>query len=224
MTKHHRVVIETGNKKAFASAIDWPGWCRWAKAGDDVLDVLRSYADRYQKIAGLAGVRGVKATADDFQVIERSRGTTTTDFGAPDVPAQAESAFLTDAECARQIKLLRACWAYFDEVAARVSPELAKGPRGGGRDRDKMIGHVFESERNYVRNVGVKTPKSDMDSAEGLARHRDAVCAAIRAHNANQQSARSWPLWYFVRRMAWHVTDHAWEMEDKDLTDSRENG
>lgn len=218
MTNHHRVVIETGEKKAFASAIDWPGWCRWTKASDDVLAELQAYADRYQQIAEIAGVTGVKATVADMQVIERLRGTATTDFGAPDVAATIEREPVSEAECERRLKLVQACWTYFDTTLARVSAELQKGPRGGGRDRDKMRAHVLESERNYARNVGVKTPPGAMDSPAGLKAHRKAVVEAIREHNAHGLQARSWPLWYFVRRLSWHVTDHAWEMEDKDLT------
>lgn len=30
--------------------------------------------------------------------------------------------------------------------------------------------------------------------------------------------ARSWPLRYLIRHTAFHTLDHAWEMEDKDLT------
>lgn len=218
MADHHRIVIEEGRKKSFASAIDWPGWCRWGKTPDDALSALEAYADRYQAIASLAGIRGVQATANDMHIIEHITGTTTTDFGAPDAAAKAESEFLIDAECERHIKLLRACWSYFDAVAERVSEELQKGPRGGGRDRTKLIGHVLESERNYVRNIGVKTPPHGVATVNGLQSHRDAVCEALRLHNSEQKPARRWPLRYFVRRVAWHITDHAWEMEDKDLT------
>ena len=42
---------------------------------------------------------------------------------------------MSEAEFERAITILRACWAFFDGVAARVSPEMRKGPRGGGRDR-----------------------------------------------------------------------------------------
>jgi hypothetical protein len=30
--------------------------------------------------------------------------------------------------------------------------------------------------------------------------------------------ARTWPLRYLIRHTAYHTLDHAWEMEDKDLT------
>jgi hypothetical protein len=30
--------------------------------------------------------------------------------------------------------------------------------------------------------------------------------------------ARAWPLRYLIRHTAFHTLDHAWEMEDKDMT------
>ena len=48
--------------------------------------------------------------------------------------------------------------------------------------------------------------------------HRDAYCNAIRAFHAAGKPARTWPLRYLIRHTAYHTLDHAWEMEDKDLT------
>lgn len=218
MTEHNRVVIEAGKKKVFASAIDWPGWSRSGKTEEAALEALADYAERYEKIAEMAVVRGVKATAKEFDVVELQTGSGATDFGVPEKVANVEHEPMTDAECERQIKLLRACWVYFDDAATRVSEELQKGPRGGGRNRSKMIAHVFEADRSYARQVGVMTPKGGMDTPEGLAAHREAVCDAIRETNAGTGPEPKWPLRYFIRRAAWHVLDHAWEMEDRDLS------
>jgi hypothetical protein len=218
VTKYNRVVIETGTKKVFASAIDWPGWSRSGKTEDGALAALADYAERYEKVAAIAGERGVRSVASNMAVIEHLEGSATTDFGAPDRQARAEGEPMTIAECERQVRLMQACWTCFDDAAARVSEELQKGPRGGGRNRSKMIAHVFESERSYVRQIGVKTPKGGLESPDGLQAHRDAVCQAIREINAGDAPAPKWPLRYFIRRAAWHVMDHAWEMEDKDLT------
>ena len=49
------------------------------------------------------------------------------------------------------VRLLEAAWTVFDRVAASAPAELRKGPRGGGRDRDKMIAHVIEAERHYAQ-------------------------------------------------------------------------
>lgn len=216
MVTHNRVVIETGSKRVFASALDWPGWSRSGKTEQQALEALASYADRYRKVADLAGVSGLQAT--DFDIVEYQVGGGVTDFGVPDKVARAEHEPMTDAECERQVALLRACWAYFDDVVPRVSETLRKGPRGGGRDRAGIVFHVLEAERGYARQLGVRTPKGGMDSPEGLREHRDAVCDAIHAVNAVDEREKGWPVRYFIRRAAWHVLDHAWEMEDKDLT------
>ncbi len=217
MTGHHRVVIEAGNRRVFASAIDWPGWSRSAKTEEEAVWVLSDYAERYDKVARIAGAEGV-TTAAGLDVVERPAGTATTDFGAPAVAAACERAPMSDAECERIIALVRACWASFDDAAGRVSEELRKGPRGGGRNRTKLVEHTLEAERSYARQIGVKTPTGGLDDEAGRSAHREAVCGAIRAANAAGGTAPKWPIRYFVRRAAWHVMDHAWELEDKDLT------
>lgn len=211
-------MIERGAKKSFASALDWPGWSRSGKTPEDALVALGDYAERYAPVVQDAGVDADGVASPEFEVIEEQPGTATTDFGAPDIAAIVEHEPMDAAECDRQVALLEAAWDYFDEVASRVSEELQKGPRGGGRNRAKIIEHVQEAERAYVRNLGVKTAKGAMETEDGLHAHRAAVAAALRDHAAQGEPARKWPLRYFIRRATWHVLDHAWEMEDKDLT------
>ena len=220
MTAPVRVVLETAKTKSFASAIDWPGWSRSGRAPEAALQTLADYALRYAVVVERAGLSTSDVHDPSFDVIETVPGNSTTEFGAPDVPVALESEPMGTPDCERHIALLRASWDVFDDVASRVSEELRKGPRGGGRDRSKVIEHVFEAERAYVRNLGVRTPKGVMFTPEGLTTHRDAVCEAIRDHNSRGETARRWPLRYFIRRATWHVLDHAWEMEDKDLTPS----
>jgi hypothetical protein len=54
--------------------------------------------------------------------------------------------------------------------------------------------------------------------AEGLSVYRDAVCREIRGFHAEDKMARNWPLRFLIRHTSFHTMDHAWEMEDKDLT------
>lgn len=219
MTSHHRIVIELGKQKmVFASAIDWPGWSRSGTSESEAIDRLVSYADRYQRVAELAGVRGVMATAEHPDVVETIQGSGATDSGVPDKIAAADREFMSDAECERQIKLLEACWTYFDEVAANASPHMRKGPRGGGRDRDEIIDHTLEADRAYARRIGVKSSAGNDQHA--LAQHRGDVVAAVREHNSSQTETK-WPLRYYIRRAGWHLLDHAWEMEDEDLSRDR---
>ena len=195
-----QVYVEAGAKKAFASAAGWPGWCRAGKDEVSALAALAAYAPRYAKVARLAGVDLPKSAAD-FEVVERLRGNATTDFGAPGIPAKQESKPLTAAESNRMIALLDAAWKYLDQVRATAPESLRKGPRGGGRDREKMYAHVVESELGYSRHIGLRLKGLD----------RDAIREALRRPDPDNK----WPAAYMARRMAWHVLDHAWEMEDR---------
>jgi hypothetical protein len=216
MTGRNRVVIETGNKKVFATAIDWPGWSRSGKSEADALGMLADYAERYRRVAGLAGAGPLP---ERFEVVERLDGSGATDFGVPDRVAEADHEPMSDAECERQLALLRACWSVFDDVASIVSAELRKGPRGGGRDRDKIVDHVVQADRGYGRQIGVRTPPFDSFDAEAVRAHHEAIFAAIPLlRDGEPVKVNGWPVRYFIRRAAWHVMDHAWEMEDKDLT------
>jgi hypothetical protein len=121
-------------------------------------------------------------------------------------------------EVDRELKLLRACWSFFDKMRSQVSAKLQKGPRGGGRDRDEIVRHIFINEQDWVKKIGVATPDKAMGNAAGMKTHRDAFCKAVRAFHAQGQMARKWPLRYLIRHTAYHTLDHAWEMEDKDLS------
>ncbi len=118
----------------------------------------------------------------------------------------------------RELTLMRACWAFFDDVRARVSAEMQKGPRGGGRDRDHILRHTIGTEQDWAKKLGVQTPPGAMLTDEELKAHRDAYCQAIRVFHSEGKMARTWPLRYLIRHTAYHSMDHAWEMEDKDLT------
>ena len=199
------VYLEVGSKKVFACALDWPGWARAAKTEEQALEALAAYAERYRPVPEEAGVRFPKSVADTFDVVERVKGDATTDFGAPSKSVKADATPLTKAQAERLAALVEGGWTLFDRVAAQAPAELRKGPRGGGRDRDKMVAHVLDAERSYFRLVGVK------DGG------RDAFLAALRAAREAQPelTTKSWPWRYAARRVAWHALDHAWEMEDR---------
>jgi hypothetical protein len=121
----------------------------------------------------------------------------------------------------RELTLMQACWAFFDEVRGRVSAEMQKGPRGGGRDRDHIVRHTFGAEQDFADKVGVQTPIDIMLTNDGLKAHRDAYLQAIRDYHAEGKlpgKRAKWPIRYLIRHSAFHTLDHAWEMEDKDLT------
>jgi hypothetical protein len=76
-----------------------------------------------------------------------------------------------------------------------------------------------ESE-DFAKQVGLRIPEEAALTPEGLIRHRETYLAAMRAYNAGEvaKRMRSWSLPFLVRHSAFHALDHAWEMEDKDLT------
>jgi len=186
------------------------------------LALPESYRERYRPIADLAGMTREFAAAGPLEIVEDKVGTGSTDFwGISFSPAAAEQGPMTEAELDRGITLLQACWAFFDGVAARVSPELRKGPRGGGRDRDRIIRHVIRNEsEDFAKQVGLRIPEEAALTPDGLREHRKAYVAAMRAYNAGEVSRRmrSWTLPFLIRHSAYHTLDHAWEMEDKDLS------
>ncbi len=128
---------------------------------------------------------------------------------------------MSETELERGITLLQACWTYFDGVAARVSTGMRRGPRGGGRDRDRIVRHTIRTESEmFAKQVGLREPELAALTPDGLRQHRDAYVAAMRAYNAGEvkRRMRSWTLPFLIRHSAYHTLDHAWEMEDKDLT------
>jgi hypothetical protein len=221
MTNQLRVILEVGKKRrVVAGAMDWPGLDRWGTSEDDALAKLLSYVPRYAGVADRAGKGKAFARAEDVQVVERVPGSSSTDFwGIAHVPSQIERDFLSAKDLERRLELLRACWAYFDDVAARASSELRPGPRSAGRSRDQIVRHVYVNEPEQLsRKVEVRTPPQDVMTPDGLAKHRLAYLQAIRAYNAEGKPARTWPIQFLIRRTAHHVMDHAWEMEDRDPT------
>jgi hypothetical protein len=219
-----RTVIQRGpkGKRAVAFALDWPGWSRGAKTAEVAVDMLEAYRSRYQPIADLAGIAAELDAAGPLEVVEDAVGTPSTDFwGISFAPSSLEVEPLSDAELERSLRILQSCWAFFDEVAASVSAELRKGPRGGGRDRDRIIRHVIRNEsEEFAKQVGLRIPEEAALTPEGLREHRESYVAAMRAYNAGavDRRMRNWNLPFLIRHSAYHTLDHAWEMQDRDLS------
>jgi hypothetical protein len=186
----------------FASALDWPGWCRRGRGGEQAaLDMLLDYAGRYAAVAGPGFAPG------EVHVVGQVPGNSITDFGAPDVRGPWDDEPLGPDEAARLTGLLEASWRYLDQVAAGAPEMLRKGPRGGGRDRDEVLDHVRGAERSVsCSKAGIRVPPRTAWDEQ-----RAALAAALRAGAPGGK----WPARYLLRRSAWHVLDHAWEIEDK---------
>ena len=200
MTVVH-VAIEAGRKKWFASALDWPGWARSGADENAAIETLIDYSERYRVVTDRAGIAFRPGPID---VVERLAGSATTDFGAPGAVAAREARVLRPPEAERIVALVTAAWDVFDDVVAAAPAELRKGPRGGGRDRDKMVQHVVEAEQAYARKLGLDKPRQRPDL-------RGDIVAAIR----ERPTGTAWPVRYAARRIAWHVLDHSWEIEDR---------
>jgi hypothetical protein len=219
-----RTVIERGpkGKRTVAFSLDWQGWSRGAKTPELALETLEAYRERYRPVAGLAGMSGEFDVAGSLEIVEDKVGTGSTDFwGISFSPSSAEQGPMEEAELERGVTLLRACWTFFEGVAARVSPEMRKGPRGGGRDRDRIIRHTIRTEsEDFAKQVGLHIPEGAALTPDGLRQHRESYVEAMRAYNAGEiaRRMRSWTLPFLIRHSAFHTLDHAWEMEDKDLT------
>lgn len=214
-TKTIAVAIETSPKKCFASALDWPGWCRAGRDPDAALAALADYAERYAPVAETAGFP-LPATIT-LAERERQPGGASTAFGAPEVTFEADRRAVPLSEAKRITALVTAAWAYFDEVAAASPEELRKGPRGGGRDRDKMVTHVLEAENSYARQIGIKVPAPALGDLEAIEAQRLAIAAVLdaRSDGGSVVPEKKWTARYAARRIAWHVLDHAWEMQDR---------
>ena len=219
-----RTVIEHGPKdrQSVALSIDWPGWSRGAKTAQIALETLEAYRKRYRPVSQIAGLAREFDAAGPLDVVEEKVGAGSTDFwGISFTPCATEQGPMGDAELERAITLLRASWAFFDGVAARVSPEMRKGPRGGGRDRDLIIRHTIRTESEYfAKQVALRIPEESALTPDGLRQYREAYVSAMRAYNAGEitRRMRSWTLPFLIRHSAFHTLDHAWEMEDKDLS------
>ena len=219
-----RTVIELGPKakRAVAFSLDWPGWSRGAKTKKLAIETLESYRERYRPIARLAGMEREFDDAGPLEVVEERVGTGSTDFwGISFSPSSAEHDDpMSAADLERRIAILRACWTFFDGVAARVSSEMQKGPRGGGRDRARIVSHTIRTEsEDFARRVGIRIPERAALTPDGLLEHRESYIAAMRAYNAGEgKRMKSWTLAFLIRHSAYHTLDHAWEMEDKDLS------
>jgi hypothetical protein len=218
------VYLEAGQKRTFAGALDWPGWCRSGKDKESALQALFEYGPRYARVVGQAKL-GFQIPKDisALVVAERVKGNATTDFGAPGVAPGADSAPVDAGELHAFEKLLKACWRALDKAIVKAEgTSLRTGPRGGGRQVEKIIQHILESDGGYLNAVGWKLKiAAATDAEEQLEQTRQAIVEALRASARGEIPSRGprggsrWSARYFVRRVAWHTLDHAWEIEDR---------
>ncbi len=216
MTGLIAIGLEATPKKTFASALDWPGWSRAGRDEAVAVAALAASAGRFAIVAREAGLTFGPAGPGDIRVVERLPGTATTAFGAPDVVFAMDARPTDAADGERLATLVRAAWALLDRVAAIAPAELRKGPRGGGRDRDAIVAHVVAAESAYARRIGMRLHEPDPGDVGAAAGSRAAIADVLaRPTDGGPIPGGRWPARYAARRIAWHVLDHAWEIEDR---------
>ncbi len=221
MTKIN-IYLELGKKKTVAYAVDQLGYFRVAKTEEEVLESLLAYGERYAKLMHAGGIDFSAPTSlADFNIIKKYEGNSTTDFGSPGIIPDEDKRPITAADAERYEKLLRTCWDALDKAVVRAEgKELRKGPRGGGRDLQKIIVHVRDSNLTYSSKQGQKVPKQ-------LREDRGAIRIAILETlliaieggipKEGPRGGAMWPTPYFIRSVIGHVVDHIWEIEDRIL-------
>jgi hypothetical protein len=215
------VCLEVSPRQTIASALDWPGWCRAGRDEGAALKALASYAERNAPVARQAGVSFSSTVA--FDVLERMPGGSPTGFAAPEcrrpfpqMIAGVERASVTAAAARRLVGLVTGAWATLDEIAAASPAELRKGPRGGGRDRDELIKHVIGADTAYARKLGVRFKQPAIDEVAAIEEQREAIASVVGApSDGSPVLPDGWTTRYAARRIAWHVLEHAWEMQDR---------
>jgi hypothetical protein len=213
------VYLEVGAKRTFAGALEWPGWCRVGRDEAGALQALFDYAPRYASV-----VEGLRfkppAALEQLTVRERLRGDASTDMGSlSGNEPEYDGKPLDKAEHQRLIKILEACWDALDSAAAAArDKELRKGARGGGRTLDAIVRHVLDGEGGYLRRLEYKRSKeAESDVKLSRAAMIEALAASVRGEvpEFGPRGGKRWSGRYFVRREAWHVLDHTWEIEDR---------
>lgn len=86
----------------------------------------------------------------------------------------------------------------------------------------KMVEHVREAEEAYIVKLGWQVPSGrSHQQRKGLVEVNQAALDGLRASarggipTKGPRGGKRWSPRYFVRRTAWHVLDHAWEIEDR---------
>lgn len=218
------IFLETGKTRVFAGAPGWPGWCRSGRNEAEAIQHLFEAGLRYARALETVQLSfKPPSRTTDFVVVERLAGNATTDFGAPGASLADDARPISPLELQHMQMVLEACWKTVDlAVEAAAGRPLRKGPRGGGRDLAKLVEHIYDVDAAYLVSLGGKpgsNDRGDIGRALTLVREdiRNTLNAAVQGKVAERgpRGGLRWKPRYFVRRLAWHELDHAWEIEDR---------
>lgn len=190
-----RIAVELGpkGKKVAVWALHWPGLEREARTEQAAIERLGAYLPRCAPVAKNANLEPGFDVSAGFDVVERYEGRGSTDFWGISFAFSAyDVAPMSNHELERELSLLERCWAYFDDVRGRVSAELRKGPKGGGRDRDGIVRHVVFNEMDWGAKLGLpKPPEAPVFREDGLAEHQAGYLNAIRQFHEKEKWVES---------------------------------
>jgi hypothetical protein len=219
------VWVEVGKKRTFAGALDWPGWCRGGKDEGSALQTLLEYGSRYGQAIETARLSfKPPEDASAFTIVERLQGNSGTDFGAPNVAPSSDAAPVGEADLQRFQRLLEALWRSFDAAVRQAEGrELRKGPRGGGRDLERIVRHVLEADLAYLTQLGgrFEGEKKQADPQETFEPLRQAILTALseaargELPRVGPRGGQRWTPRFYIRYSAWHLLDHTWEIADR---------
>ena len=121
-----QVYIESGIKKTFATAIDWPGLSRCGKNEESALQTLYKYCDRYKVIIKNAGISFSVPPSNPFHIIDHIPGSASTDFGVPEAKFEEDKKPLNAEELSALTNVLNAC----TSPSSALERSMYKGPVG----------------------------------------------------------------------------------------------
>jgi hypothetical protein len=216
-TKTISIYLESGQKRVIAGALDWPGWIRAGRNAEEAIAALLAAAPRYAAALARSGMTTPLPTSPaDFTIRERLPGDSSTDYGVPGAVPEADRVPVDGAALAQLQAVLTACWAALDAAAAAAAGhELRKGPRGGGRDLEKILAHVRDANLSYLSSLGVKASANSPEELHAAVFAGMAASARGELPAFGPRGGARWLPRYFTRRAAWHILDHAWEIEDR---------
>ncbi len=218
------VAIESVKQRSFAIAYAWPGWSRAGRDEASALQTLVEYGSRYAAVLQSTSYAfNPPKDMEAYKVLERLQGNSTTAFGAPAMPIRGDDKPVSKVEWDRFYVLLQASWDTFDRaLSAAKGKELRKGPRGGGRNLEKMLEHVIMADESYLAKLGWKFDKlKDQPFGDQIIHLRRAILDGLQASMGGDipekgpRGGLRWTPRFFVRRVLWHILDHAWEIEDR---------
>jgi hypothetical protein len=75
---------------------------------------------------------------------------------------------------------------------------------------------VIGAEAAYARKLGVELRRPAIDDTAAIAELREAIATLVGAPSGDSPAMPTgWTTRYAARRIAWHVLEHAWEMQDR---------